>query len=78
MVDFGLSSFSSGDLLLKTFSALINARLNKAHILAGEVGSSTGALVSIRGRWHAIRGTARRFARSVGEMLPIGLIANSK
>ncbi len=78
MVDFGLSSSSSEDLLLKTFSALINAQLNKAHILTGEVGSLTGALVTDRGQWHATRRTEWRFAGSGGELLPIGLIAYRK
>lgn len=77
-VGWWILASSSGDLLLKTFSALINARLNKAHILTGEVGSLTGALVTNRGRWHATRRTEWRFARSGGEMLPIGLIAYSK
>lgn len=37
-MDFGLSSSSSGDLVLKTISALINGGLNKACILGGDVG----------------------------------------
>lgn len=43
-MDFGLSYSSSGDLVLRTISALIDGRLNKACILGADVGSLTGAV----------------------------------